>query len=178
MFNYIVLDVETGGLDAERSALLSLAARDSAGREFYSRVKAFEGAQLDERALQINGLNPSEGEVETNVALAFAEWIAGAPAGWLFVGANPAFDHAFLSAFNARNGNTFRLDYHKVDVQSMAVLADARGEIALPIKNGQPQMSLNAVLAALGMARVSNTHDALEDVRLTEAAMLRLIRKS
>ena len=133
---------------------------------------------MDERALQINGLVPSEGEAEADVARAFAEWIASAPSGWLFVGANPSFDHSFLSAFNARNGNIFKLDYHKVDVQSMAVLADARGEITLPIKNGQPQMSLNAVLAALGLARASETHDALEDVRLTEAAMLRLINKS
>lgn len=175
MFSYIVIDVETSGLDAEKNALLSLAARDSTGREFYCRVRAFEGARLDERALQINGLDPSEGEGEADVALAFAKWIAGAPSGWLFAGANPAFDHAFLSALNARNGNAFKLDYHKVDVQSMAVLADARGEIVLPIKNGQPQMSLNAVLAALGLARASETHDALEDVRLTEAAMLRLI---
>jgi len=63
----VVVDVETGGLDHRTDALLQIAAvivrTDEQGRLFraetYScHVKPFEGANIDPKSLQINGIRP------------------------------------------------------------------------------------------------------------------------
>ncbi len=63
----VIIDVETGGFDANKHALLEIAAvpivRDqrgtlSPGATIASHVKPFEGALLDPRALEFNGIDP------------------------------------------------------------------------------------------------------------------------
>ena len=63
----VVIDVETGGFNAEKHALLEIAAvpiiRDqygtlSPGATIAAHVQPFEGALLDPRALEFTGIDP------------------------------------------------------------------------------------------------------------------------
>ncbi len=63
----VVVDVETGGFDARRDALLEVAAvliemdeegRLRCGETLASHVVPFEGANLDPKALEFNGIDP------------------------------------------------------------------------------------------------------------------------
>ncbi|MDN5865367.1 MAG: ribonuclease T [Gammaproteobacteria bacterium] len=63
----VVIDVETGGLDAKTDALLEIAAvlveRDEQGffpcEEFAFQVEPFEGARIVDKALEITGIDPN-----------------------------------------------------------------------------------------------------------------------
>lgn len=64
----VVVDLETGGFDAQKHALLELAAVvidiDENGQLFkkhtiHSHIKPFDGAKIDPEALKVNGIQPN-----------------------------------------------------------------------------------------------------------------------
>lgn len=64
----VVVDLETGGFDADKHALLELAAVvldiDSSGNLYkkqtiHSHIQAFPGAKIDPEALKVNGIQPN-----------------------------------------------------------------------------------------------------------------------
>lgn len=64
----VVVDLETGGFDAQKHALLELAAVvidiDSNGQLYkkhtiHSHIKPFDGAKIDPEALKVNGIQPN-----------------------------------------------------------------------------------------------------------------------
>lgn len=64
----VVVDLETGGFDAKKHALLEMAAVvldcDAQGRLYkkqtiHSHIKPFDGAKIDPEALKVNGIQPN-----------------------------------------------------------------------------------------------------------------------
>ncbi len=64
----VVVDLETGGFDADKHALLELAAvivdMDEQGKLYkkqtiHSHIKPFDGAKIDPEALKVNGIQPN-----------------------------------------------------------------------------------------------------------------------
>ncbi|MEO7051413.1 MAG: ribonuclease T [Rhodanobacter sp.] len=171
----IVVDVETGGFDAEHDALLEIAAiplqMDEAG--FLSRqpvvsthVEPFPGANLDPRSLEITGIdpdNPLRGAVPERQALDYifeAVRDAVRDAGCqraILVGHNAAFDLGFLNQAVRRCGHK-RNPFHPFscfDTVSFAGLA-----------YGQTVLS-KAVLAAGLSFNASEAHSAVYDADRT-----------
>lgn len=169
----IVVDTETGGLRADRHALLSIAAVDSAGGEaFHSLIRPSADWLIDEEALKVNGLSldflREAGRAEVVVMNEFVAWMK-ARKGAIFAGANPGFDVAFLEAAAKRCGLEWRAG-RALDLRGAAWLAHERGIIDLPLgKDGNPRLSLDAIAASLGLSRSGEKHDALEDSLLTMA---------
>lgn len=171
---YIVFDVETSGLSSVKNGVLEIAARAWDGREFQSFVCPWAGCEFEAKAMEINGLYEYLLHTsEFGAMQALQAWLKNFEKGWMFVAASPAFDYAFLEAIQERTGVKLGLDYHKMDVQSMALLLHMRGEIKLPVneKTGAPVVKADALFNYYGLARSSEIHGALEDVRL-EAALL------
>ena len=118
----VVVDVETGGLNAQTDALLQIAAvilrMDEDGRLFpaatYScHVQAFEGANLDPKALEFNGIRPdhplrmalSEHDALTKIFKPIRDEIkATGCTRAILVGHNAFFDLGFLNAAVTRTG--------------------------------------------------------------------------
>jgi ribonuclease T len=111
----VVVDVETGGFDAEHDALLEIAAipltLDVDGRlgpssTLHTHVEPFPGANLDPRSLEITGIdpyNPLRGAMKENLALSYifqgvreAIHAAGCQRA-ILVGHNAGFDLGFLN---------------------------------------------------------------------------------
>lgn len=119
----VVVDVETGGFDAEHDALLEIAAvivgMDAHGflhrqATVHAHVEPFPGANLDPRALEVTGIdpdNPLRGALNERAALeqvfqAVRE--AARDNGCqraILVGHNAAFDLGFLNAAVRRIGH-------------------------------------------------------------------------
>src|SRR3990167_3201872 len=104
----VVIDVETGGLNPERDALLSIGAVDSQTREhFYGRMRPPESLHLEEAALNVNGFerkaiyDPAL-ESESVVMSKFYLWLADCQP-VVIAGCNVKFDIAFINAAFARN---------------------------------------------------------------------------
>ncbi len=112
----VVVDVETGGFDSERDALLEIAAvvihMDDEGRVYpgepvSSHVHPFPGANIDPRALEITGIDvdhPFRGaRAERDALNHLFQPIRAAVRHYgcqraILVGHNAAFDIAFLNA--------------------------------------------------------------------------------
>jgi DNA polymerase III epsilon subunit-like protein len=176
----IVLDTETGGLDPERHALLSLAAVDSSsGEAFVAIIRPAPEWLIEPEALAKNGFTQDflekNGRPEHEVLADFALWLAARRFS-LLAGCNVAFDRAFLQAAFARHGIAWSLQHRTVDLQAAAWLAYETGHLDLPEgKDGLPRLSLDHIAATLGHARSRSTHDALEDTMLTLMVLQRII---
>ncbi len=171
----VVVDVETGGFDAEHDALLEIAAvplmMDEAG--FLGRqpvvsthVEPFPGANLDPRSLEITGIepdNPLRGALPERQALDHIFRVvreAVREAGCqraILVGHNAAFDLGFLNQAVRRCGHK-RNPFHPFscfDTVSLGGLA-----------YGQTVLS-KAVLAAGLSFNSSEAHSAVYDAECT-----------
>lgn len=173
----VVVDVETGGFDAQRHALLEIAAiplrMDAAGRlhpgeTLHAHVDAFPGAELDPKSLEITGIdpwNPLRGALPEREALdAVFSGVRNATreAGCqraVLVGHNAHFDLNFLNAAVARTGHK-RNPFHPfscLDTVSLAGLAFG-------------QTVLSKAAEAAGLAWDSRlAHSAIYDAEITAA---------
>lgn len=136
----VVVDVETGGFDPARHALLEIAVSpirmDAEGRVHpdplvSAQVEAFDGAVLDPRSLEITGIVPDsplrgalpEREALNHVFAPVRKAIkdAGCQRAVL-VGHNAAFDLSFLNAAVKRSGHK-RNPFHPFSCFDTATLA-------------------------------------------------------
>lgn len=136
----VVVDVETGGFNAETDALLEIAAvilkLDEDGRidiaESHAfHVQPFEGARIDPASLEVNGIDPHHplrpalpeqdalGRIFRPVRKAVREANCNRA---VLVGHNAHFDLGFLNAAVTRNGIK-RNPFHPFSVFDTATLA-------------------------------------------------------
>jgi ribonuclease T len=181
----VVVDVETGGFDSERHALLEIAASiprmDEHGwlhprAAVSAHVVPFEGSLLDPKALEITGIDPDHplrGAVDEREALetifrpvreAMRE--AGCQRA-ILVGHNAAFDLAFLNAAVRRTGHK-RNPFHPFSCFDTVTLAG--------LAYGQTVLS-KAALAA-GMEWDSRqAHSAVYDTERTAELFCRIVNR-
>jgi ribonuclease T len=181
----VVVDVETGGFDAEHDALLEIAAIplriDEAGflscKELVStHVEPFPGANLDPRSLEITGIdpdNPLRGALPERQALDHIFQVvreAVREAGCqraILVGHNAAFDLGFLNQAVRRCGHK-RNPFHPFscfDTVSLAGLA-----------YGQTVLS-KAVLAAGLSFDSREAHSAVYDAERTAELFCSIVNR-
>ena len=136
----VVIDVETGGFNAQTDALLEIAAvligMDDKGRlhaaeQFFFNVEPFEGANLEPAALEFTGINPSSalrGAVPEKDAMAaiFSAVRADVKRTGcqraIVVAHNASFDQGFLNQAAARC-NLKRNPFHPFSSFDTATLA-------------------------------------------------------
>lgn len=181
----VVVDVETGGFDSEKHALLEIAASipvmDAEGwlrprPAVMAHVVPFPGSELDPKALEITGIDPGHplrGAVEEREALETifvpvreAVRAAGCQRA-ILVGHNAAFDLAFLNAAVRRTGHK-RNPFHPFscfDTVSLAGLAYG-------------QTVLSKAVQASGMSWDSReAHSALYDTERTAELFCRIVNR-
>jgi len=171
----VVVDVETGGFDAQRDALLEIAAvplaMDADGVLYRqatvsTHVEPFPGANLDPRSLEVTGIdpyNPLRGALSERLALdvifqTVRDAVRGAQCQRaILVGHNAAFDLGFLNEAVRRCGHK-RNPFHPFscfDTVSLGGLA-----------YGQTVLS-KAVLAAGHPFDSREAHSAIYDAERT-----------
>lgn len=150
----IIVDVETGGFNARTDALLEMAAvivsPDAGGRWRPTRtiayhVKPFEGANIEQAAIEFNGIDPFHplrpaiaekdalGKIFTAVRTAMKEHNCKRA---ILVGHNAAFDLNFLNAAVERCGirrNPFH-PFSMFDTVSLAGLAYGQTVLARAVE--------------------------------------------
>lgn len=169
----MVVDTETGGLRADRHALLSVAAVDStSGEAYHAFIRPSAEWLVESEALAINGLSLEHlrevGRPEGVVIGELIAWMRRRE-GAIFAGVNPAFDLGFLEAASRRVGVEWR-GGRALDLRGVAWLAYEQGRLELPLgRDGAPKLSLDSIAGGLGLSRAGRTHDALEDALLAMA---------
>ena len=181
----VVVDVETGGFDSERDALLEICAvpvlMDDEGQVYPStpvstHVVPFPGANIDPRALEITGIDPTHPfrdarDEREALDLVFqpirklARELECQRA--ILVGHNAAFDLGFLNAAIRRTGHK-RSPFHPFsafDTVSLAGLAYG-------------QTVLSRAVAAAGLEwNAAEAHSAVYDAERTAQLFCRIVNR-
>lgn len=181
----VVVDVETGGFDAERHALLEIAAvpieMDEAGRVFpgpvvSTHVIPFAGSEIDPKALEVTGIDvdhPLRGAINERAALdhlfvpirqAIKRYGCQRA---ILVGHNAAFDLGFLNAAVRRTGHK-RNPFHPFSCFDTATLAG--------LAYGQTVLS-RAVQAAGLDWNGADAHSAVYDTERTSELFCRIVNR-
>lgn len=181
----VIVDVETGGFDAERDALLEIAVvpvvMDASGQlvlapTIAANVEPFPGANIDPRSLEITGIDPDhpfrgalpERQALDHVFNAVRDAVkdAGCQRAVL-VGHNAAFDLAFLNAAVRRVGHK-RNPFHPFSCFDTATL----GGLAY----GQTVLS-KAVIAAGLSFDTREAHSAIYDAERTAELFCEIVNR-
>lgn len=181
----VVVDVETGGFDAEHDALLEigavLLAMDSDGflhahASVHVNVAPFPGANLNPRALEVTGIdpdNPLRGALDEQLALeqVFQPVRAAIRSHGcqraVLVGHNAHFDLGFINAAVKRTGNK-RDPFHPFSCFDTATLAG--------LAYGQTVLS-KAVQASGREFDTHSAHAALYDAERTAALFCDIVNR-
>lgn len=181
----VVVDVETGGFNAETDALLEVAAcilrMDDFGRLFVAEtvdvnVEPFDGANLDPKSLEITGIqvdNPLRGALPEVDALrkifqpVRQEVRATGCQRAILVGHNSFFDLSFLNTAIKRN-NYKRSPFHPFSSFDTATLAG--------LAFGQTVLSRSVQAAGLDWNE-SQAHSAIYDTEQTAALFCAIVNR-
>ncbi len=184
--NPVAIDIETGGTDPTKHALLSIGACSSS-QEFYVEVRPVTWLEIEQQALEVNGLNPDqlqETGVEEPAALQQLLDFLKQGGDITVLGQNPSFDLGFLRSAFKRANIRCPFGYRAIDLHSVAVTAMTVFDGGYPVKQvrGNPSLmrtdtDLDAILAYVGLEKRPGFHNALEDARLTYQAWERLVTK-
>lgn len=181
----VVVDIETGGFDAHRDALLEIAAvpvvMDAGGllqpgETVTTHVAPFPGANIDPRSLEVTGIDPTHplrGALEEREALehVFAPIRKAVKAAGctraILVGHNAHFDLGFLNAAIRRTGHK-RSPFHPFSVLDTVTLS--------ALAYGQTVLAKS--LQAAGFTWESaNAHSAIYDAEQTAALFCAVINR-
>jgi len=173
----IVFDVETGGLDPQTCALLSIGAVDLMTKEtFYIEIQAEGKLAVHPQALKINGFTMTGVRSpllpnEDTAIWKLNEWLSPRVP-FMPAGQNISFDLAFLNAAIARHKATSFFGHRSFDLQTLALSCHLVNLIHLPELPGHlPSSSLDSILGSIGLSRTDEVHSAREDALLTAEAI-------
>lgn len=178
-----VLDFETTNLDGRTGAVLSagMVAYKSGVRTFYHEYYPFDGADITQQALDVNGFDPDKiaripennprnmpfdviGFMRSNDCITVA-------------GQNPCFDVSFLNAYSDRYSSGFGLHRGLLDLHSVCVSVMFSKGIALQrrAQRGDSALTLDWILRFVGLGTEPKPHNALNGARYEFEAFCRLI---
>src|SRR2546427_5175090 len=120
----IVVDVETGGLDPRKDALLSIGAIDFDTLDTFSiNLRPFPGKTINKHALEINGFKQEDldkGEDLKKGLEWFFGWCNSLKTDYTIAGENPAFDRDFIDQACKDVGLKNPFGHRTVDLHSLA----------------------------------------------------------
>lgn len=189
---YVALDTETGGLEADKNALLEIAVAPLTSRlelvegvePFHATIKPYPGSDLHPRALHVNkhfwAKDPNSPEFQAALTEAVAwerlsQYLAKHfkyekvtdQNGIVMVGWNVGFDENFLKAWCARVRNEehpYPFHYHKLDLMGICRYLD--------VVNGRKRKYYSLEMMAdhyFGGAQKFAMHTAIGDVMMAIA---------
>ncbi|MBU6310415.1 3'-5' exoribonuclease [Patescibacteria group bacterium] len=165
----IALDVETTGTDFEKHSILSIGAVSlfSPTEQFYGECRAFPGAHIEDRALEVNGFSresvlDESRQSEAELVRAFLAWTHD-QRDLTTVGQNPSFDVRFIEAACRRGHLDFPLPHRSIDIHSLAFMHMTERGIPPPFDTARRRSALNmdGALRYCGIPEEPAPHNAL-----------------
>ncbi len=152
----------------------------SPGNTFYGECSLFDGAEVNERALEINGFTrenimPGKKQSPEELAKAFFKWTQTI-SNITLAGENVAFDQAFLKNGFHKAKLPWIYGYRLVDLHSLHYLYTL-AENSIPLKDNVSSLSLQKTLQFVGLPREPDPHHALTGAKLEAEAFSRIILK-
>lgn len=182
----IVLDIETSNANPYTGSILSIGAveLENPQNQFYGECRLEDGAEVDPRALAVNGFTVEQITDKTKCSVAellqkFIEWYLSAPERTIGGHNVGYFDLRFLEVtcdryelgtFGLRNGN-----YRTIDLHTLGYSEYIRRGMEIPSRDGLSLLSMDSVLALVGLVPEPKPHNALNGARLEAEAINRIL---
>jgi DNA polymerase-3 subunit alpha (Gram-positive type) len=173
----ISIDVETGGLDPKHSALLSIGAVDMLDptRTYYMEMQARYGAEVDERALKVNGFTQEEVDdptkfTEEKAMHNFIGWVNECAGQKILLGHNASFDMSFIRESCKRYDIKCPFQHRVIDLHSVYYYEELRQK-GFDIEAVSRKISLNYILKELFGQKEPNPHNALTGAKCNAEVM-------
>lgn len=165
----LVLDVEASGTNYDKHSIVSLGALDfdNPTNQFYDECRVWDGAHIDEEALEVNGFTEAEitdksKKSEGELVKAFVSW-AGDLRDWTVAGQNPSFDRDFVRAACGRAHADFPLPHRTIDTHTLAYMHMVKRGL-MPVfdrEKHRSALNLDAILEYCGIPQEPEPHNAL-----------------
>ncbi len=177
----IVIDVETTGLDPKKNSIVSIGAIDFSNPQyqFYQECKIWDGAEIADEALAINGFtreqitNPNKKTLEQTMR-DLIKWMSPIEDQTL-AGENPSFDRDFLINSFLRYNLNQRLGHRTIDLHSLAYSHHLKRKVQIPLKKSRTDLNTDKILNYVGLPSEPKPHHALTGAKMEAEAFSRLI---
>lgn len=165
----IVLDIEASGTDPHKNSILSIGAVDfdNPKNQFYDECRVWDGAHINDEALEVNGFTHEEAtdaskKTEEEAVKAFIAW-GKELRDWTFAGQNPSFDRDFIRAACLRSHLDFPFAHRTIDTHTLAYMHMVKRGVAPPYDAAKHRSALNldAILQYVGVPEEPAPHNAL-----------------
>lgn len=177
----IVLDVETTGLNPEKNSLVSIGALDfyNPKDRFYEECRIWDGAEVAEESLVINGCTKEElrdqsKKTEASIVLEFFGWLSDKN-DITVAGQNCYMDVQFVEAAAKRAGSKERLPRRIFEQHSIVVFHMLKRGIIPPIKDRRSALDSDAIMTYVGIPAEPKPHLAINGAIWEYEALYRLI---
>ncbi|HRH55554.1 MAG TPA: exonuclease domain-containing protein [Candidatus Paceibacterota bacterium] len=166
----IVLDVESSGVVPERHSIVSIGAIDleDTSNQFYEECQVWEGAEISDEALVVNGFSKEEitgrgsfKQTEAELVASFIAWAMDRPADTTLAAQNVTFDRLFLEAACRRAKIEFPFAHRTLDVHSLVWMHMISRGLTPPVTNKHSGINLGFALTYAGVPEEPKPHNAL-----------------
>ncbi len=180
----IAVDIEASGIGPETHSIVSIGAvdLDDSSRQFYEECRVWDGAHINEEALQVIGMteaqlkDPSK-QSEADLVHHFAAWAE--PCGdRTLAGQNVSFDRDILQAAAKRAGHTnWPFAHRTIDSHSLCWMHMVKRGLKPPIdpEHKRSALNLDAVLNYCGIPEEPKPHNALTGAKCHAEVISRLL---
>src|SRR3989338_1429713 len=181
----IVVDVETTGLESVKHSIVSIGALDFLEpiNQFYKECRIWEGAEIDDYALVINGFSRAD-VVDANKSSldetirSFLFWVGNIPSGHdiTLAGENPKFDSNFLESSAKRYNLAWPFSHRTVDLHTISYAYRASRGIEIPLNKARcSNLKQDETLKYVGLLDEPMPHNALTGAKGEAEAFSRLM---
>ncbi len=169
----IALDVESSGLDPREASIVSIGAvdTDDPTNQFYDECRVWDGADINDQALEVNGFKREEllgtdaeariKKTEAELIRDFVAWATDRPTNRTLLAQNVRFDLSFVQEACKRAGIEFPFAHRVIDLHSIAWLHMTLRGITPPTAKHRTALDLTGVLAYCGLPEEPKPHNAL-----------------
>lgn len=164
----IVLDVESSGLSPRHHSIVSLGALDldDPTNQFYDECRVWQGGEIEDEALAINGFSREEvtdtaRKSEAELITAFVAWACDRPLNRMLAAQNPSFDLEFVQAACERAGIDCPFGKRTLDVHTLVWLHMISHNVPPPEAKHRSAINLDFALRYCGIPEEPKPHNAL-----------------
>lgn len=179
----ISLDVESSGLDPRSASILSIGAidTDEPTNQFYDECRAWEGADINEEALAVNGFSKesissdtSAKKTEAELIAAFVAWAMDRPQNRTLLAQNVPFDLGFVQQACKRAGIESPFAHRALDLHTLCWMHMTLQGIEPPTAKHRTAINLKTVLEYCGLPEEPKPHNALTGALYHAEAFVRM----
>ncbi len=164
----IALDIEASSPNVTLGSILSLGAVDTDHPEnqFYDECRIWDGAQVTDEALAVNGFSRDEAidpqkKTEAELIAAFIAWATDRPDNQTLLAQNVSFDRDYVRAACVRAGIESPFTDRTLDTHSLCWMHMQLRGIEQPVQDHHTRLNLDAVLVYCGIPQEPKPHNAL-----------------